>query len=230
MLPAVASTGLPGAIAGLRTTGWTVLDWPDCSVPGLTSLARHFGRLSIRDGGKALWPVRPSTADPAATYSLRAGSAALHTDAAWWTRPEDVVLLACVRPARDGGDSLVLTRTAAERALLATRDGTYVHRLLHDAAFSWRTPANFERGTSDRHPVFGATLRWRGDNVDAIDDEHLHAARLFERALARDARPIRVPLRCGQVLAIDNTRVLHGRSHFVDPDRLLVRARVWSRA
>src|SRR5215471_21751187 len=75
----------------------------------LREVCALIGTPSSRDGDQPVWPVQPRSTAPDATFSMRSGAAALHTDAAYRVDPEPWVALFCVRPARDGGISTLLS-------------------------------------------------------------------------------------------------------------------------
>ncbi|MFI6324087.1 TauD/TfdA family dioxygenase [Nonomuraea sp. NPDC050556] len=193
------------------------------------ALAARFGRPSTRDGGRAVWPVRPSLGDPAATFSLRAGPAAFHTDAQYHRDPEPLVCLFVVRPARDGGDSMLLSaRAAADRAEALSAVN---RRLLSEPCWFWRPPAPYEHtAPAWRAPVFAGdgTVRWRADTLAPdLPRQVLQAGRAFAACL-QDADATTIEQRAGDLLLIDNHRALHARTGFTDRGRLLLRVRLWT--
>ena len=74
-------------------------------------------------------------------------------------------------------------------------------------------------------------IRWRGDNL--LDDGSPAAGRLIRAAGRIDAAFAAAPgavefgLGPGDMLIVDNTRVMHARTDFADPSRLLLRVRLW---
>ncbi|MBE1537046.1 TauD/TfdA family dioxygenase [Actinomadura algeriensis] len=210
----------------LRRRGWTLLrDQPFLRPDGTAdparclALAERWGRPSGRDGGPAPWPVRAARAS--GTFSQTPGAAPLHTDAAYRARPEPGMCLFAVRPARDGGRTLLLDAAAA---LAGLPDRTL--RRLGRADWSWRTPEPFPPEPPFRAAVAArAGLRWRADLLVFRDAGQRAAARRFARHLAR-VPAVELALRPGDVLVVDNRRLLHGRTAFTDPARLLLRVRL----
>ena len=82
---------------------------------------------------------------------------------------------------------------------------------------------------SSRHAVLGrgGTVRWRHDNLRSGGSEQDGTARRFRDYLEAHPDVVSVQLDAGDVLYCDNNRVLHGRTAFQDPRRLLYRTRLW---
>ncbi|WP_051760125.1 TauD/TfdA family dioxygenase [Herbidospora cretacea] len=223
------ATETSGAADVLATRGWVVVRgaWDVPTHAQALRFAARFGRPSARDGGRAVWEVRPRPLG--GTFSQRSGPVPLHTDAQYHPDPEDLVCLFAVRPAADGGHSLLLPAGRALAALRARPDGARAETALRRPQWSWTTPAVFAGGrAAPPVPVFsGDTVRWRPDNLVA-SEEGRAAAAAFAAALA-GAGPAGVRLTPGDVLLIDNRRTLHGRTAFGDPRRLMLRVRLWSR-
>ncbi|ADJ47539.1 hypothetical protein AMES_5714 [Amycolatopsis mediterranei S699] len=215
----------------LHTTGFVLLrgceftDGRTVDRGAVGDLMSVFGKISARDGGTAIWPVRPATTDVHATFSVRAGAAEWHTDAAYRDVPEDLVALLCVRPAADGGVSRLLHQRHARTGLDAD-----VVTALRQPSFSWRPPAVFGGGSIRQFPVLASdTVRWRWDNLE-VARPHNAVAASFREHLAAASGALDLPLQAGDVLVFDNRRVLHSRTAFTDPRRHLLRVRLWTRA
>ncbi|HEX8008558.1 MAG TPA: TauD/TfdA family dioxygenase, partial [Trebonia sp.] len=129
--------GFERARADLAERGWAVLRGQRfrADQASVLRIARHFGRPSARDGGQAVWEVRPRPGRARGTFSERTGPAAFHTDAQYHARPEDLVCLFVVRPAADGGHTRVLS---AEAALSTLRAATLT--ALREPTWSWTVP------------------------------------------------------------------------------------------
>ncbi|GAB1824239.1 TauD/TfdA family dioxygenase [Herbidospora sp. RD11066] len=225
------ATEMTHADIGPGTRGWAVLrgPWDVPTHAEALGFAARFGRPSSRDGGRAVWEVRPRPLG--GTFSQRSGPVPLHTDAQYHPDPEDVVCLFAIRPAADGGHSLLLTADEAVTALRRHPGAAATEAALRRPQWSWITPAAFSGGEKARRgsppvPVLsGTSLRWRPDNLVPGSDP---AAATFTEVLA-EAGPAEVRLAPGDVLVLDNHRTLHGRTAFADPERLMLRVRVWSR-
>lgn len=150
-----------------------------------------------------------------------------HTDLPNWERPPDFQLLYCLTNEARGGESRLTDGCAAAEALKAADPGAF--RLLNELAIDFR----FQDETADipfRAPVIGCdergrpvvirfnnwirdTLRLPGDRVEAF----YRAYRQFWALLREPRFTLRFRLQPGEMIALDNMRVLHGRDAF-DPD------------
>lgn len=211
---------------------WCVRCLPEALTPDgadeetLLDALRLLGVPSSRDGGKPVWPVHPRGAN-AGTFSVRTGYADLHTDSQYRPDPERWVALYCVRPARHGGESLALSGVRALALLRAHPDGERIEALLREPAFRWQVPAIFPEGDQEPCPILnGGSIRWRRDNLIA-SGHHLWAADAFHALLGKTEVTVRLRLTPGDLLILDNHRAMHGRTHFEDADRLLLRVRIW---
>lgn len=225
------ATEMTEAADVLARRGWVVVRGP-WDVPTHAQALRFAGRFGLpssRDGGRPVWEVRPRPLG--GTFSQRSGPVPLHTDAQYHQDPEDLVCLFAVRPAADGGHSLVLPAGEALTELRRRPDGARAEAALRRPIWSWSTPAVFAGAPSRTvacppAPVFaGDAVRWRPDNLVQVREA---AATAFTEALAA-AGPAEVRLTPGDVLLVDNRRALHGRTSFTDPRRLMFRVRLWSR-
>ncbi|WP_194911417.1 TauD/TfdA family dioxygenase [Catenulispora rubra] len=227
---------LPFLVDGrVRVSGVGVGEEVDRSAVLALALAAEFGRPSRRDGGAAVWPVQPAADGNGSTFSVTAGEAGLHTDSQYHANPEPLVCMFAVRPAEDGGHTRLLTAADAASALAKEPDSSNLLHALAAPVWQWRVPREFAAGDRTVSPASAVlpgdgTIRWRADNV--VWRHGGPAPQLVARvAHALDTAPeVRTfPLEAGDALILDNRRVLHGRTSFADPRRLLLRVRLWER-
>ncbi|GAA1937297.1 TauD/TfdA family dioxygenase [Amycolatopsis minnesotensis] len=212
----VASAGY----AVVRQCGFT--DGVTVDEARVRRLLAPLGRLSERDGGVAVWPVRPVTGRPGATFSVRSGAALLHTDAAYRAHPEDLVALLCVRPASDGGVSELLHHQDARVAL-----SPEIAAELGQPQWTWQPPDEFGGSATESLAVLAPDrVRWRRDNLVAAA-ALLPVADAWQAHLQAASGLRRVTLGTDDLLVFSNHRVLHGRTAFTDPGRFLLRVRLW---
>jgi hypothetical protein len=183
--------------------------------------------------------VRDEGADPANSttrsyqHSRRLG---LHAD------PTDVVGLLCLRPARSGGLSTIVSSVAVHNALVAARPE--LARLLYE-------PWWFDRRTGDGpdsfyqqpvytvdadgrlHTRFGPDYMLsaqRGDHVPPLSAEQVEALRWLDD-LSHDPRfALTMDLRPGDLQLLNNRVILHGRTAYEDhpePGRRRHLIRLW---
>lgn len=194
----------------------------------LLAFAHVTGRPSSRDGGTAVWCVRPRGST--GKFSMRSGPGDLHTDSTYHDRPEPFVLLYVERPAAQGGESLVLHVDDLRTDLDDFQAAEDTEALLRAAIWRWKRPQEFGGGHTSGHAVLdGRGIRWRWDNLvmDGASDGQFRAASLLA-SVAINSRAVRtLRLDHGDALLIDNRCVLHGRRGFDDRARQLYRIRFW---
>lgn len=216
------------ATAACDVQGFAVMRLELASGDDLLALAHRAGRPSSRDGGKATWCVRPNGAT--GTYSMSMGPAELHTDSTYHDRPEPYVVLYVERPAAKGGESLVLRVDDMRSELNGLPAAEHTEALLREAIWRWQRPAALGGGHTSGHPVLDESgIRWRRDTLvtAGVDDAQCQAARRVASVAANSTAVRVLRLEQGDALLIDNRRVLHGRTGFIDSARRLQRIRFW---
>jgi hypothetical protein len=171
-------------------------------------------------------------------HSPRGGreSERLHTDAANWAIPIELISMVCVRPdPRGGGRSRVLdvdtVRDEVRKQLGAAALG-----LLETEAVPWRMSPLCGGGLRWQ-PVLTASGRmcWRRDVIDLaaecdgveLSGELLAALDDFEGVISATPRTLEFPLGAGELLFSDNTRTVHARTPIANADasdRLMIRS------
>ncbi|ARZ71720.1 TauD/TfdA family dioxygenase [Streptomyces sp. HU2014] len=162
---------------------------------------------------------------------------ALHTDRAKFPGPPRLLGMLCIRPARHGGESVLVSGHAVHNALLRSRPDV-LPDLYQDFHFG-RGPdfehiyPVFRRSAGSLHVQYNRYWITRGHREHGIPLSPAQVAALnaFDEVLADPRMALRVRLRRGDLLLVDNTAVLHGRTSFADPPpphagRCLVR--VWA--
>lgn len=134
--------------------------------------------------------------------------------------PPPIQVLMCVRPASQGGDSTFLDGWELA-ARLREHDPALYRELFH-------TPRIIQFSNSH---WFGPTLSVRLDNLLVIHgavppaaDDHVGKAVLSRFVLCR---PVKLHMTEGDVIVANNHRLLHGRTAFADPGRLIIRLMIW---
>ncbi len=161
-------------------------------------------------------PIRPVA--HGRSFAARTGPAPLHTDSQLFRgRPAHLQVLFCVRSAAVGGETTLLDGHALLRRV-QTRDPA-----LYEALFS--TPRTLPFVFGD---VVASTASVVGDDLvityPPVAREPIGMA-LAEHVAAMPRET--VALRAGDVLLVDNHRMLHGRTSFEDPSRALERLLIW---
>jgi alpha-ketoglutarate-dependent taurine dioxygenase len=201
------SDDLPSALLALEMRGFAIL--PGLDEEAATRCLGSLGRV-IHE-----FDVRPRMGSRALVTSLR--DLPPHTDhhrARW-------IAWHCVRPAESGGESVLVDARAAYASLTVARRAALERVLLFEhSVFS---------GDVDRHAVVtrdGMVTRiyysyWLCD--ESLAPPEADAFEAFRRAIDH-APQFRRVLRTGDLLLVDNTWMLHGRTAFLDPARHLRRS------
>ena len=177
------------------------------------------------------------------TISENNYEADLHTDTQYYPHPEKYTFLYTVQPACCGGGITLLRDVACvKRKLNATDDGKWALQHLSTHAMPFRIPTTYTRtGRQDEveitfAKIFGddIAIRYRKDTLEAglkacpaLDTtENRRAINILQSALEDVADMAIVRLNPDSMLLTNNHRGLHGRTAFVDPERLLIRVRI----
>ncbi|MEV6330432.1 TauD/TfdA family dioxygenase [Streptomyces sp. NPDC051909] len=187
-------------------------------------------------------PALPHTPDDTAPVAPDAHSGDLdlllpHMDRGEGPEPPRLLALLCIQPATEGGASLLASGPALHEHLATAHP---------DALRELRQDFHFGRGPDlDRvRPVFrrtGRTLRvhynryWINRGQDEAGTPFTPARRTalqrMETLLLDPAMVLTLPLRRGDLLLVNNSAVLHGRTPFMDSGAPGTRrrcARIWA--
>ncbi|MFJ3901419.1 TauD/TfdA family dioxygenase [Streptomyces sp. NPDC090025] len=160
-----------------------------------------------------------------------------HMDRGEGPRPPRLLALLCVRPAAEGGESLLASGPALYDRLAAERPDV-LRELGRDFRFG-RGPG-FDRvrpvfrldgGTLTVHYNRYWVLRGQEETGRPFDEGRRDALRALDGLLRDPALVLRLPLRRGDLLLVNNSAVLHGRTPFKDggaPGSGRCYARVWA--
>ncbi|NNF79890.1 MAG: DUF971 domain-containing protein [Rhizobiales bacterium] len=155
-----------------------------------------------------------------------------HTDEAFRFSPPGVNILACVRPAKNGGDTVLtdgFNIASKLRALepecfelLATRTHRF-HRL-HEGKLDQQANVRMI-ALDDRQEICGVRVHTRASgpmDLAADDVEPFYKAHhMLCQLMMAPENQIRLRLNAGDTALFDNHRVLHARTEFTDPERLM---------
>jgi alpha-ketoglutarate-dependent taurine dioxygenase len=230
--------------------GFCVLDTelhtvnPEEAKVALAGIASFFGTLSPTDvkDGRIVWHITPQNKTDYSfkTFSETDLEAQLHTDSQYRTRPEDVFLLGCMVSDEFGkGTNTILKSESLINAMQEIYGSEAVEILKQP--FPFRVPTVFT-GTGDEGqpeviwaPIIkdDERMRFRADTIQAalelpyinITDDQAFVFQALRDVVWNHDLQYR-HLYPGQVLLVDNWRVLHGRTAFTNQQRLLHRIRV----
>lgn len=162
----------------------------------------------------------------------------LHTDGPQYQVPPRYIGLVCVRPASVGGASKLVDAHAVHREIEARAP---------ESLAALYQPFHFHQKPGPRTvvaPIFAREedtselrIRYLGEYVRSghavagvpLSAEAARALGVLDRVLADDAMALRFSLDAGDVLVIDNHRMLHGREAFEDAGAKREMLRIWVR-
>lgn len=189
-----------------------------------------------------VWPVKPrGPLNYIPTFSETASEAPLHTDNSWVDRPEEYFALLAIRPAHTGGESIAISVTDILSDLAMTEHGRKTLKILRENHFPFSMPDVFldekTRMSIVVAPVIEGLNRWRyrydviqagfQARPDLASPECREAIETVnETVTTMLANAPRFKLESGDILLANNHTVLHARTEFSDPERLLLRTRM----
>ena len=194
--------------------------------------------------GTLLYDVRDTGADvrKGVRFSVTNAESTFHNDNAFGATVPDVVGLLCVRTARSGGRSQLVSAYAIHNELLKNHPevlGTLYENFYFDC-----------RGehAPDEPPVSQTQVfHWDGRDLTnrylyyyiqvghekmkrPLDSKQENALEVLEELLRRPEFSVEFTLRPGQILFVNNRRILHNRTayqDFSDPERRRHYVRLW---
>lgn len=213
----------------LITHGIVILKGGPTEPGSVTSFAELFGDVTQSAYG-TVFDLTPGNAIGTAGTTLRAVPP--HSDEAFVYSPPGIEVLACVRPADDGGDSIMVDGfSIAEKVrrnypesfkLLAKWNHYYVRR--NPGQRDQRAYAPII-ALDDDDEISGVRLHTRASGpLDLPESEMEDYLVAYHRLCAEMMDPVnqvRVRLKAGEAVVFDNHRALHARSEFSDRARFM---------
>ena len=134
----------------------------------------------------------------------------LHTDVSYVPNPPDLMLMHCVRPDPHGGGLIQLARCIDALEHLKAE---FVETL-QSPVFSFLYPPACPAGASEAAAILAnGHWRFKFDRMK-FDNERAAAVKAFYQALLQVSWTIR--LQSGDLLIVDNHRMVHGRTAFAN--------------
>ena len=197
---------------------------------------RAFGELVARPYQKPraqlVHYIQPAT-DIASSRGGRE-SERLHTDAADWETPVELISMVCVRADRGGGGRSRVLDVDAARDEVRNRLGAETLELLETEPVPWRLADYCGGGVRWRTVLAESRMCWRRYTINLglgcegarLPDGVLAALDAFEETIAGTDRTLDFLMREGDLLFSDNTRTVHARTPITDgaSDRLMIRS------
>ena len=196
------------------------------------------GNIREHNPGKKdyIWPICVKKSESKiATFSEHNDEAELHTDTQYRDLPERYMTLSCIEPAKCGGGETILldSRVVIDRL----NQDPELLKMLHEN-FPIAVPDIFVKNSPRyiEHPIISdyPKFRFRYDTFkkgielqqDYDMDRKLSVIEKLHSMIESSPEIFRYTLKKGEIILIDNHRVLHGRTSFSDYERLLYRVRV----
>ncbi|MEJ2177632.1 MAG: TauD/TfdA family dioxygenase [Gammaproteobacteria bacterium] len=213
----------------LRDYGFVIVAQGPCNPGSIEQVAKLIGDLGDSAYSR-IFDLTPSSLTRTLGNTTR--PVPPHTDEAFRYTPPGINVLGCVRPASEGGDSILvdgfnlagLLREEFPEAfqLLATSAQSF-HRI-HPGVLDQRARQRVF-ALDDRGEVVGVRVHTRSAGPMDIEPEkvesYYHAYQQLCRLMMSDENQVHFRLESGDTVLFDNHRVLHARQTFSDPNRLL---------
>lgn len=200
------------------------------------SLVKKLGLPSEHNDGKAdyIWEIAAKQSTSSLkTYSEHAQKAPLHTDSQYRNNPEKYFSLSSIRVASCGGGQ---TELLDFKKLYASLKHNAWFKELYEV-YPIAIPDIFQ-SVQERivyQPIIKENpfIRFRTDTIlkgldlvnEPLESKKRKAFKLLEEEILHSNLIERFHLKKGQIIIIDNHRMLHGRGAFKDSKRLLLRIR-----
>jgi hypothetical protein len=201
------------------------------------AINRAFGELVARPYQKPraqlVHYIQPATD----ISSSRGGyeSERLHTDAADWETPVEMISMLCVRADCGGGGRSRLMDVDTVRDEVKNRLGIRTLELLETEPVPWQLADYCGGGLKWRTVLTESSICWRRytielalDSKDAkLSDEMLTALDALENVITTTPDTVDFLMREGELLFSDNTRTIHARTPITGGDasnRLMIRS------
>lgn len=163
----------------------------------------------------------------------------LHTDAADWETPVELISMVCVRADPGGGGRSRILDVDTVRDEVRNRLGAATLELLETEPVPWRLADYCGGGLKWRTVLNESGICWRRYTIELalesedakLSPEMLAALDAFEEMIATAPRTVDFLMREGELLFSDNTRTIHARTPITGggaSDRLMIRS--WIRA
>jgi gamma-butyrobetaine dioxygenase len=218
-----SDAGLAGWIAALLRDGIVLIDGAPPRTGEIQRIAERIGPIRFSNFGDVFDVV--SRPNPNASADTPMGLE-LHTDLANWDQPPGVQLLFCVSNDAVGGDSVYGDGFKVAADLRREEPETF-ERLtrrqfdfrFHDESCDLRARGPMIQLDSDgeiERVRFNNWLRAPFDIVEEQVEPTYQALRRFWGRLRDRRNQVRLKLKSGQMIAVANARVMHGRDPF-DP-------------
>jgi hypothetical protein len=210
----------------LRINGWASISLGEEAVPSLAEailrIVNSLGNVVAGRGGALIEGLSPRRSKNARSASLSrkfgCGPLPLHCDTAHWLVPCRYIVLGCAATGRVEAPTVLLDTVAvrlSDEERLLSRSASFVVR---------NGRRSFYASLIDNQRSF---VRLDPGCMEPVTDASIEAMTLY-RYESQHSKTVAFHWKAGDVLVIDNWRVLHGRGNrsTADPSRRILRAYV----
>jgi len=207
------------------------------------SLCLCLGELTVHSNSKnVIWEVTPRSLPSGRklTFSELNSKAPLHNDSAFRDIPEKYFGLLAVTTAKQGGNSVIVRVDELIQSLKKSPSGAQCLTILRNQDFPFHVPPAFMRDPSQSNIVLAPVIadspliRFRLDTIQAgfkcrpelATPERLWAIDYFNGFINSYPDQLEFKLNNGDIIFVNNHKLLHGRTRFTGKDRLLLRVRI----
>ena len=213
----------------LISHGVVILRGGPSSPGGVLSFAELFGEVETSSYGP-VFDLTASNAAGTAGTTLRAVPP--HSDEPFVYSPPGIEMLACVRPAETGGDSIMVDGFHIARRLRESLPAGFESLAKWNHAYIRLHPGKLDRraqmpviALDDDGEISGIRLHTRSsaplDLPEHAMEEYLEAWHHLCALMMAPENQLRIALDAGDAIVFDNHRALHARTEFSDRNRFL---------
>ncbi len=147
-----------------------------------------------------------------------------HTDNVYLPTPCKYLAMYCIKSAERGG----ATQLSDIRAIIPHIDGVTLAELRKNQ-WVWQRPIRIGKGPSSPQAVLGqdGSIRWWRHGLKNQEPHLLEIASTFDEMIDTSSSNVRFTLTPGELVIIDNYRIMHAREPFSGNERELLRVRIW---
>lgn len=213
----------------LRDYGFVVVSGGPTEAGGIEAVANLIGDL----GDSAYTKIFDlSPASSIKTMGNTQKAVPPHTDEAFRYSPPGINILGCVRPAADGGESVLVDGFQVAGQLRAENPQMFDLLCHYQQNFNRIHPGTLDQRNrqrmierDDRGEVIGIRFHTRSAGPMDLPADRVKPYYAAHRELCRlmmsDENQVSFQLQAGESVLFDNHRVLHSRTEFQDPERFL---------
>ncbi|MDH3763777.1 MAG: TauD/TfdA family dioxygenase [Gammaproteobacteria bacterium] len=213
----------------LRDFGFVVVTGGPTEAGGIEAVANLIGDLGDSAYSK-IFDLSPSSSIKTMGNTQKAVPP--HTDEAFRYAPPGINILGCVRPAVDGGESVLVDGFFVAERLRKQNQAMFELLCHYQQNFNRIHPGTLDQRSrqrmierDDRGEVIGIRFHTRAagpmDLPADMVQPYYAAHRELCKLMISDKNQVNFQLQAGDSVLFDNHRVLHSRTEFQDPERFL---------